>query len=268
MKTGISSYAFTWAVGVPGHHPGKPLSAHDLIDMTVEFGLENLQIADNLPLHLHSKSSLQQVKKNADEKNIQIEVGTKRLTDENLEQYLEIASLFQSPFLRIIIDDKDYQPDHDQIIGILKNQQRRFENANVFLAIENHDRFTARELVDILEKTGSPKNRICLDTVNSLGAGEGIETVTKILGPHTVNLHVKEFTTRRASHKMGITVEGLPLGKGLLPLEWICKQIQPSCYSAILEQWVPPEKTLEETIVKEKNWAIESVKYLKNTINK
>lgn len=266
IKTGISSYAFTWAVGVPGHQPEKPLSPMELIDLAVELGVENLQIADNLPMHIHSQDTLQQIKKYADKNHIQIEIGTKRLTDENLGHYLDIAAFFESPFLRIIIDDAGYQPNHVQITQILKNQLPRFEKYNVILAIENHDRFTALELVHIMEKSGSQNVKICLDTVNSLGAGEGIETVTKILGPCTINLHVKEFTTRRASHKMGFTIEGFPLGMGLLPLNWILEQINPDCYSAILEQWVPPEKTLEQTIIKEKNWAIESINVLKNAI--
>ena len=50
MQLGISSYTYTWAVGVPGSMPPKPLSAYDLVDKAFNLGLGVVQIADNLPL--------------------------------------------------------------------------------------------------------------------------------------------------------------------------------------------------------------------------
>lgn len=35
MTSGISSYAYTWAIGVPGHEPEHPMSALDLINKVV-----------------------------------------------------------------------------------------------------------------------------------------------------------------------------------------------------------------------------------------
>jgi hypothetical protein len=38
------------------------------------------------------------------------------------------------------------------------------------------------------------------------------------------------------------------------------------CKSAILELWTPPEKNIEDTVVKEDKWADESIEYLKNLL--
>ncbi len=38
MKLGIGSYAFAWAIGVPGYSPRKPMSAMDLLNITDELG--------------------------------------------------------------------------------------------------------------------------------------------------------------------------------------------------------------------------------------
>lgn len=266
MNLGISTYAYTWAVGVPGSEPDNPLSALNLIDIAAENQLQSLQIADNMPLASMDKSQLEKIKTHARKNKIQIEVGTKRLDEANLNAYLKIARFFQSPFLRIIIDDTGYQPGIPTIISIIKNNIVDFEKAEIHLAIENHDRFKARELENIIQKTGSNKVGICLDSVNSLGAGEGIETVTEVLGKYTINLHVKEFTAVRASHKMGFTIEGTPLGNGLLSLSWMLEKINPKCFSAILEQWTPPETNIVETIKKENQWANESIAELKRII--
>lgn len=99
-----------------------------------------------------------------------------------------------------------------------------------------------------------------------MGAGEGLETVIERLAPLTVNLHVKEFSVERVFHQMGFVIEGKPLGKGMLPLAELVKKVSPLCQSAILEQWTPPEQTIEATIKKEKDWALESISYLKSTL--
>ncbi|MEI6049715.1 MAG: hypothetical protein WCS03_12500 [Bacteroidota bacterium] len=46
MQLGISSYTYTWAVGVPDSLPPKRLSACDLIDKASSLGLSLVQIAD------------------------------------------------------------------------------------------------------------------------------------------------------------------------------------------------------------------------------
>ena len=58
MLIGISSYTYTWAVGVPGSLPEKQLSAYDLADKAAELGLKLVQIADNLPLEKLSENEL------------------------------------------------------------------------------------------------------------------------------------------------------------------------------------------------------------------
>src|SRR5690606_29669957 len=121
----------------------------------------------------------------------------------------------------------------------------------VILAIENHDRFKAAEFAEMVYLSDSRHVGICLDSVNSMGAGEGLETVTDKLAPLTVNLHVKEFSVRRIYHQMGFIIEGCPLGQGMLPVRDLVHKVSSRCHSAILEQWTPPEDSIEKTIVKE-----------------
>ena len=106
---------------------------------------------------------------------------------------------------------------------------------------------------------------ICLDSVNSIGAGEGLEWVADRLAPYTVNLHIKDFSIRRFPNNMGFTVAGAPAGKGMLDLPMIMEKLTKynRCQSAILEQWVVPENNLDDTIKKEKQWAVEGIQYLR-----
>lgn len=266
MIPGISTYTYTWAIGVPGSEPENPMTIFQLLEKAAELGVSVVQVADNLPLDRFSETKLLGIRNYAEDLNIQIEVGARGMTAENLEMHIQIASFFRSPILRFVIDRPGFEPSLEEIHSIISGVVPELESQQITLAIENHDRLLASEFVEIVEKSGSKRVGICLDTVNSMGAGEGLETVISRLAPLTVNLHVKEFSIRRVSHKMGFVIEGVPLGEGMLPVSELVKQVSPRCQSAILEQWTPPEESIEKTIQKENEWATKSINYLKSKL--
>ncbi len=266
MVLGISSFTYGWSAGVNGSQ--AYLSEQELVFQTVAFGLKCLQLGDNLPLHKIPAERLADLKNSIQSNGIRLEVGARKLTEDHLHRYIEIASYFKSPLLRFVIDGDNYEPDDKTIISILKNALPDLKKQKITLGIENHDRFKAMELSKIMETISDDHIGICLDTVNSIGAGEGLDEVTEVLAPFTVNLHIKDFTIRRFSHNMGFTVTGAPAGKGMLDLPSLMEKLEKfnRCQSAILEQWVIPEPQLEETIKKERQWADESIQYLKNQV--
>ena len=122
--------------------------------------------------------------------------------------------------------------------------------------------------MEIVQRLESPAVGICLDTVNSFGALEGPEAVVRALGPWTVNLHLKDFHIRRVDHQMGFLIEGRPAGQGQLDVPWLLGQLHAVGRdpNVILEQWTPPQFTIEETTAMEKSWALESIIYLRTLI--
>ena len=269
MRLGISSYTYTWAVGVPNSMPLKPLSSTDLVDKAVASDLKLVQIADNLPLEKMKENELVALRKYGEGKGVEIEMGGRGLTPDHTMKCLEAAKLLNSPILRMVIDGSGYEPDIKYVISVVRELIPEFKSRKIKLAIENHDRFKAREFEKVIQNVGSEWVGICLDSVNSMGAGEGFEKVSRILLPYTVNLHIKDFTIRRVSHKMGIIIEGTPAGKGMLNIRELVNKLYltNSCQSAILELWTPPENEIGETILKEEKWANESIDYLKSLIN-
>jgi sugar phosphate isomerase/epimerase len=268
MKLGISSYTYTWAIGVPGYPVADPLDGIGLLDKAVDLGVSVVQIADNLPLDQLDEGALTALAAGTVARGLQVEVGTHGIQPAHLETYLKLAQRFDSPILRVVIDTAGYHPSIPEVIALLRESLPAFTAADITLAIENHDRFSVRDFKHILDALDSPYLGICLDTVNSFGALEGPEVVVEALGPWTVNLHVKDFLIRRADHMMGFTIEGTPAGWGRLDLPWLLDQIQlyGKDFNAILELWTPPETVIEATIKKEARWAIESVRYLRKVI--
>jgi sugar phosphate isomerase/epimerase len=268
MKLGISTYTYTWAVGVPGSEPEHPWDEVMLVKKAAELEVDCLQIADNLPLHRMDKQKLLALNQLAGAHGIKLEAGARGMSGEMLQRYIEIADLLASPLLRFVIDGPDFKPSVKETTAIVKAAVPELEKRGIRLAIENHDRMHAREFLDIIHGSQSEYVGICLDSVNSMGAGEGIETICTLLGPHTFNLHIKDFLVQRHAHMMGFSIEGRPAGQGQLPLSWMLEQLGPACKSAILELWTPPENQLFATLQKEQQWAMESINYLKNNFFK
>jgi 3-oxoisoapionate decarboxylase len=264
MILGISSFTYGWAVGVEGSMPTQPMKAIDLLQKAIDFNLRCVQFGDNIGIDRLESSLLKEVLDFSIKHQIRLEMGARGLHPENLEKHLEICTFLRSDLLRFVIDGNDFEPSPEQVIAIIKDILPELKKRNITLGIENHDRFKVKTLAKIMESIGSENVGICLDCVNSMGAGEGLEYVADMLSPYTVNLHIKDYSIVRFPHKMGFMVNGSPAGKGVLDLEFLLEKLAThrKCKSAILELWTPPESSLETTLAKEQSWANESVAYL------
>ncbi len=266
MILGISSYTYTWATGVQGHFPAERLTETGLLEKAKKLGLKVVQIADNLPLHEFDGDRLSALTGKAEKDCISLEAGANMMTEKNLEKYIDIASGLKSGILRFVIDGPGFTPPLNEIISVIRNAEPELKKKKIILALENHDRLMSYEFRTIVETVASRYVGICLDCANSIGAGEGIREVVNNLGPYVVNFHLKEISIKRKFHRMGFDVEGVPFGKGILPLQWILQQLTEKCRTAILELWTPPEEDIVKTIDKENRWAEESISWLKTYI--
>jgi len=263
MKLGISSFAFGWAVGVRGHEPKRPLDEHGLLDKCGQLGVGLLQVGDNLPLHTFSGERLDAFARRAAQEGIAIEVGARGLTLKRVAEYAAIARRLDAKLVRFVIDDADYHPTSDAVGGVLRDAAGLLDGLT--LGLENHDRFPAETLRQIVARAENVRLGICLDTANSLGAGEDLQTVLGALAPLTVNLHLKDFRIERVPHLMGFSVSGRPAGDGFLDVPALLGRLLPyqRCHTAVLELWTPPQATLDQTIALESAWAVQSLRYLK-----
>ena len=268
MELGISSYSFPWSVGVKDLTPAHPMNVMDLLQYAHSQNVHHVQFGDNLPLHVLQEKELVDLKNKADELSVQIQVGTKRLTVENVQAHISIANSVGADFIRMVIDDADYRPAVNDVIKIINELLPELEDAGVCLTIENHDRFSVKTLKHIIESTDPRWIAICLDTANSLGAGEGVGEVVGCLAPYTINLHIKDYTIERVNHKMGFKVSGCVAGEGMLNISWLIEELSKGgrCTTATLEVWSDPEKTIEASMCKEREWVEKSISYLKTII--
>jgi sugar phosphate isomerase/epimerase len=254
MKLGIGSYTYMWSIGEAG------MTARGLIDKAVELGVKVVQFGPNLPLDAAP---------DLDPRGLEIEMGTKGLDAGRLAAQAEFAARAGVRLLRTVpdYDKRTAPPSAADLVAGLTPLVPTLDHLGVSLAIENAT-IPAAILAEALERIASPRVGITLDTVNSLAIPEGTEHVARTLAPHTLCLHIKDFSVDRVWHMMGFTVEGRPAGQGQLNIPWLLDLLRAAGRSpnAILELWPPRQSTVEETVALEQRWAVESIEFLRRLI--
>ncbi len=269
IKLGIGTYCYTYAFGVTGFMPSKPMTAFDLIDKAVDLNLNVVQISDNYPLHKLEIEELERLSTYAKKNGIMIEVGTRGIKTEHLKQYIKIANILQSKIIRVVIDTDDHKPDFNEIVSLLSKIQLYLKENSIVLGIENHDRFKSTVFAKIVETLHTPFIGIVMDTVNSFSCEENTRQVMDALSRYTINFHVKDFEIKRVPNSMGLQVIGSIAGQGFLNIPDMIYELREhaqSDFSVILEHWMPPEKDIHKTMLKENMWVEESIKYLKKEL--
>ena len=87
MRLALSSYTYTWAIGVPSQLPATPMTAVDLLKCAATLGVYVVQVADNLPLDRLSADEMYAFEVTAKRLGIAIEVGTRGIAPELLKKY-------------------------------------------------------------------------------------------------------------------------------------------------------------------------------------
>ncbi len=264
MRLGLSTYTYPWAIGVPGAAaPPRPLSRIELLDRAVALGVGVVQLADNLPVHDLDDDSLGHFHAAARDRGLDLEVGVRGLGP-HLIRGAEVAHRLGADFVRVVVDAPGDHPTPREVLARLAEVRDAFTRRGLVLAIENHDRFRAHELADLV-RTAGDWTGICLDTVNSLGALEGPDHVVEVLAPLCVNVHLKDVVARRHPSHLGFEIVGTPAGEGMLRIDALLAAVTASgrARTAVLELWTPPAADLAATIEREKDWAERSVRWLR-----
>jgi len=273
VKLGISTYTFTWGIGISGYPaPTAPITPERLVAIAAGLGVDALQIADNMPVHEFDLSRRRRLFEQAAEAGIAIELGARGTDVDTLRRYIRIAEEGGVSILRSVPTATIAPGDQDAERSFVATSAREIaslidelEDAGVTLCLENYEGMSTAALASLVRAVDSPAVRVCLDTLNSLGRSEGYESVVCALGPLTGNLHIKDYAIRRVDHRLGFTVAGTQAGEGDLPIADLVRRV-PHDVTAVLELWTPWQGSLDATISKEAQWARSSVDHLRSVL--
>jgi 3-oxoisoapionate decarboxylase len=267
MKLGIASWSVPWSIGVRGYPPPpRPLDAVGLLEKAVEVGVRVVQIADNLPLHEIPETELDRLREAAGAHRLTLEVGTRGIDPEHLAQYAGIAHRIGARVLRTVLSGSLCGPEQLAAAEVgIRQALPALEQKGVTLALENNEAFSAEQFGGLTRRIASPRVGICLDTANSLGRPETLETVVERLAEHAVVLHAKDYDIQRIDTRMGFSITGKAVGEGRVNFDWVLAELfrrGRAGISVIVEHWPPFAATIEETIRIEEAWLARSVQFL------
>jgi sugar phosphate isomerase/epimerase len=237
-----------------------------LLEKAVEANASVVQIADNLPLHELADGELEQLREAATARGLALEAGTRGLDPEHLAQYISIAHRIGARILRTVLSGSLLGPKQVAAAeSAIRQALPALERQGVTLALENNEAFSAAEFAGIMRRIANPHVGICLDTANSLGRSETLQTVVKNLAEHAVVLHAKDYEIRRIDTRMGFSIVGTPAGDGRVDFAWVLAELRRhgrSGISVIVEHWPPFAGTIEESVRIEEEWFSRSVRFL------
>jgi len=260
---GLSTYAYFWQHSSLAEHP---LTLADMLQLTHDEGVELFQICDYAPLLGCTAAELRDLRVLADDLGITLELGTRGVLSDHLASFLGLAETLGATMVRSMINTADHQPSLAEAESLLRTALPAFEAAGVTVALETYEQVQSRDLVSLVEAVASPSLGICLDPANSVAALENPRDVIDRCAPYVANIHVKDFAFTRRGGWVGFTLEGVPLGTGLLDYDYLLEKVAPNerGINQIIEHWLPLGETIEDTIALENTWNTSNLQYLRS----
>jgi sugar phosphate isomerase/epimerase len=243
----------------------------ELLQKTVEVNVSVLQIADNLPLHKLRNAELDRLREAASSRALALEAGTRGLDPEHLTKYIRIANRIGAKVLRTVVSGSLCSPEQlTAAEASVRQVLPELERQGVTLALENNEAFSAKEFAGLVTRIGSAHVGICLDTANSLGRPEMLQTVVENLAAHAVVLHAKDYDIKRIDTRMGFSIIGMPVGEGRVDFDWVLAELRRrgrTGISIIIEHWPPFAGTIEKTIRLEEDWLARSLRFMHSKLS-
>ena len=250
---GLSTYAFFWQIS---DRAPEPLGVEELFSRTRELGAQVFQICDYPPLQTYSDARLGDLKKSAEDLGITLELGTKGIRPEHLANYLRMADLLGAKVIRGMVNAPDHRPTLSEAEALLRASMPAYEASGVSLALETYEQLSSTDLVALVESVGSRRLGICLDPANCVANLEHPVAVIDRCAPYVANLHVKDFAFTRRGGWVGFTLEGVELGKGLLPYDYMIEKVDPEArgINQVVEHWLTWQEDYATTARLENAW--------------
>lgn len=260
---GLGTYSFFWQHSTEAP---EPLSLPAMLRRTRDLGVDVFQICDYLPILGYSAAELRGLRSLADELGIQLELGTRGLQQEHLATFLSLADVLGATLVRSMVNTAEHRPTMAEAETLLRASVPAFEAAGVTLALETYEQVSSTDLVALVESVGSDNLGICLDPANSVAALELPRDVVERTAPYVRNIHVKDFAFTRRGGWVGFTLEGAPLGTGLLDYDHLVATVKPDAASTnqIIEHWLPWQGSFDETSRLENLWNEQNIAYLRS----
>ena len=228
LRTGLNPYGLTYHLGIQAAGTSranpKAVGLEGYIALATELGAKTLEVWEGWTAKM-SDEELRAL--GARLKSLGMEpVGSSGLQQVDMANSIRIANGLGAKIIRlaltpILCGDRNAAGSRwYQLVGSVWEKLGQFApmaaEHGITIAIENHQDFTSKELVNLCVETG-PNVGIVFDTANTFPVAESPLDFTRTIAPHVRYLHLKDY-------RVQWTDEGLRLvrwasGDGVVPFK-------------------------------------------------
>lgn len=150
--------------------------------------------------------------------------GRTPAAEDHLARWIALAARLGHPVMRITLGSpasRGTEPASvlvDRLIAPTARAAERAARVGLKLAIENHGDLRAQDLLEVLERVGSPDLGVTLDNVNLIRVGDDMLEGTRLLAPRTLLVQLKDHPHEPDPRREG-GARSVALGEGVAPLQ-------------------------------------------------
>ncbi|MDQ0473097.1 sugar phosphate isomerase/epimerase family protein [Labrys wisconsinensis] len=210
------------------HKPGFDALAY--ADLAASLGFSGISLSLNDPNYRHlggrEPERMERLRRHLETLAFSLEVDTSGTDPAHMSELLGVASLMGATSLRTYTRHQGTPAEMAEATARdLGAVMPKAGALGIVVVLENHEDFTGPELAGIVERVGHPNLKILYDYGNSQMVLEDPEAALDAVLPHVHSVHLKDHVMVRPEHAGRLTVAGVPVGDGFLPLERLTRRL-------------------------------------------
>ena len=253
MKIGIDSYCyhrFFGEVGVGQDKPENQMTIKEFLKRAKELKVDGVSL-ETCFLESKEKSYLKDLKAMLDDYGFDrvwawghplgLERGLNPDAFNEMKRAIADAKTVGAGVMRVVASSWRFRhEDHKEQLGRLELQFREAvkiaRDHGVKLAMENHQDFTAEEILSLLEGVNSPYFGVNFDTGNSVRLGEDPVRSMELLAKYTFAVHLKDIALNPTEAKPTdwFYHSCVPIGQGLIDNQAIVNTLAKAGFKGFL----------------------------------
>jgi sugar phosphate isomerase/epimerase len=252
MKIGIDSYCYHRYFGEVypfQKDPARRWTATEFVARAAELKVDGVSL-ETCFLSCFDRGFMRSLKDQLDRHHLDrvlawghpdgLEGGRNHAALQDLIRHIEVAKNMDADVMRIVgsslrFRNESAAPQIERLAPMLREAVQFAAKQGVVLAIENHIDFTARELLSLIDKVGSPFLGVNFDTGNALRLFEDPVEEARLLAPHVHATHVKDVSPRRGgSPREWNFWESVPCGQGVVDITGVMGVLKRQRYEGTL----------------------------------
>jgi sugar phosphate isomerase/epimerase len=210
------------------HKPG--FDAIAFADLARSMGFQGISLSLNDANYRHlggrDNERMDRLRAYLSNHGMSLEVDTSGTAPAHMSEMLNVANRMGATSLRTYTRHggtvrEMMQNTADDLAAVTQQANR----LGVTIVLENHEDFTGPELSEIVEQVNHPNLKILYDYGNSQMVLEDPIAALNAVLPHVYSVHFKDHVMLRCKDAGRLTVAGVPVGEGFLPLAELTRRL-------------------------------------------